>query len=114
MATINPRKQHGVYINDSELLACIAMLEAEVQHQVERREEEKSRAVNAEAERDEAMATMYHERGDKEQAEDELQLSREQTEYANDAMMAMCERAERSEAEVAALKSDVRLAAWLA
>ena len=31
---------------------CIAELEAEVQHQTERREEEKLRAVNAEAERD--------------------------------------------------------------
>jgi chromosome segregation ATPase len=38
----------------------------------------------------------------REQAEAELALSREQTEYANDAMMAMCGRAEQAEAALAA------------
>lgn len=37
--------------------------------------------------------------------EADLALSREQTEYANDAMMAMCERAQRAEDKLAALKA---------
>jgi len=59
--------------------ARIAKLEAENerlkrnwQTEADARVEDITRAEQAEAERDEAMATMYHERGDKEQAEAEL------------------------------------------